>query len=504
MEALIGIAVVVGLVWATIFVLRGSLLAGCLTFLLVNSCFGFYFFNVRLGPVELTLDRIVLVLLVTAYFVHRALGRTVPWRWGASDWTVLAFVGWLALRTFTSDWLLAPKGHVLPVWHLIVGYASPLLIYWIVRQAPLSERNVRLVQLFFIGLGIYLAVTAIAEVTGQWWAVYPSHVSDPHIGLHYGRARGPMVQSIVLGFCLSISALCMWAYRDRLAWRGRLWSLGLIGLFLIGVMCTYTRCVWIGAVLGLLLVMGLTLPKRVSTVLLAGIVSCGILAAVTRWDQLVSLSAGRSAAETHDSTYMRASFAYVSWQMFLDHPMLGVGLSQYVLAKDEYLADRTSDLRLEGIRDQLLHNLPLSILVETGLVGLGLYLAMFYAWTRDAWRLWRDRRAPDWARSHGLIMLGSIVVYIPNALFQPLGHMNIVHMMFFFLAGVTAALAAKFQPSEIKSRTLSALRPAAPAMSPVGNTGCGGETRLSRPSAHHPRLKWPRRFHPSQHTVCPG
>ena len=469
MEALIGIAVVAGLVWATIFVLRGSLVAGCLAFLLVNACFGFYFFNVHVGPVELTLDRIVLVLLVAAYFIHRALGRTVPWRWGASDWATLAFVAWLTLRTFTSDWLQAPKGHVLPVWHLIVGYVSPLLIYAIVRQAPLGERNVRLVQLFFIVLGTYLSLTAIAEVTGQWWAVFPSHISDPNIGLHYGRARGPMVQAIVLGFCLSISTLCMWAYRDRLTWRGSLASLGLIGLFLVGTICTYTRCVWIGAALGLMLVMALTLPKRVSTVLLAGVITCGLLVTATRWDQLVSLSAGRSAAHTRDSTYMRASFAYVSWQMFLDHPVLGVGLSQYILAKDEYLSDRTTELRLEGIRDQLLHNLPLSILVETGLVGFGLYLAMFYAWTRDAWRLWRNRRVPDWARSQGLMMLGLMVVYIPNALFQPLGHMNIVHMMFFFLAGITAALAATFQPSGAKSRSMPVLRPAAAVMSPVGN-----------------------------------
>ena len=468
MEALIAIAVAVGLVWAAIFILRGSLVAGCLTFLLVNSCFGFYFFNFHVGPVELTLDRIALILVVTAYFIHRALGRTVPRPLGASDWTVLAFVGWLALRTFTGEWLMAPKGHVLPVWHLIVGYASPLLIYWIVRQAPLGERNIRLVQKFFIVLGVYLALTAIAETTGQWWAIFPSHISDPSIGLHYGRARGPMVQSIVLGFCLSISALCMWAYRDRLSWRGRIFSLGLIGLFLLGTLLTYTRCVWIGAGLGMLVVMGLTLPRRVSTVLLTGAVCCGLLFAATRWEQLVNLSAGRSAAATRDSTYMRASFAYVSWQMFLDHPVLGVGLSQYVRAKDEYLSDRTTDLRLEGIRDQLLHNLPLSILVETGLVGFGLYLAMFYAWTRDAWRLWSNRRLPDWVRSHGLIMLGLMVVYIPNALFQPLGHMNIVHMMFFFLAGITAALAAKYVPSRSLARPQATRQPVALA-SPTGN-----------------------------------
>jgi len=447
MEALAAIAIVTGLVWASVFVLRGSLVAGCLTFLVINSCFGFYFFNTRVGPVEITLDRVVLVLLLTTYVVHRGLGRTAVGPLGGSDWAVLAFVGWLALRTFTSDFAAAPPGHILPVWHLIVGYASPLLIYWIVRHAPLNERSIRGVQLFFIGLGTYLAVTAIFEVNHVWWGVFPGHIADPAAGLHYGRARGPMVHSIVLGFCLSISAVCLWAYRDRLSWRGRIWSLGLLGLFLIGVLCTYTRCVWMGAAAGLLVVMGLTLPRRVSAVLLTGALSCGLLLAATQWDRLVNLSAGRSAAETRDSTYMRASFAYVSWQMFLDHPVLGVGLSQYVRAKDDYLSDRTTDLRLEGIRDQLLHNLPLSILVETGLVGFGLYMAMFYYLLRDAWRLWRNRAAPDWVRSQGLIMMGLAAAYVPNALFQPLGHMNIVHMMFFFVAGITAALAGTVQPA---------------------------------------------------------
>jgi len=457
MEAFAGIGVVIALVWASVFVLRGSLVAGCLTFLFVNSCFGFYFFNTRIGPVEITLDRIVLVLVLGTYVVHRALGRTVPRRLAAGDWGVLAFVGWLAISTFTSEFTAALPGHVLPVWHLIVGYASPLLIYWIVRQAPLNERTVRGVQLFFIGLGIYLAVTAVAEINHLWWAVFPGHIADPAAGLHYGRTRGPMVHSIVLGFCLSLSALCLWVYRDRLSGRGKIGSLGVLGLLLIGVLGTYTRCVWMGAAAGLLVVMGMTLPRRVSAVLLTGALSCGLLLAATQWDRLVNLSAGRSAAETRDSTYMRASFAYLSWQMFLDHPVLGVGLGQYIRAKDDYLSDRTTELRLEAVRDQLLHNLPLSILVETGLIGFGLYLAMFYFWIRNAWRLAINRQLPDWVRSEGRVMLGLVAAYIPNALFQPLGHMNIVHMLFFFVAGMTAALASTSQ-TPLVARRVAPLR----------------------------------------------
>ena len=91
---------------------------------------------------------------------------------------------------------------------------------------------------------------------------------------------------------------------------------------------------------------------------------------------------------------------------------------------------------------------------------------MFFLWARDAWRLWRNRLAPDWARSHALVMLGVIAAYFPNALFQPVGHMNIVHMMLFFLAGISTALAATYAPRQPR-RLAKAVTPT--LASPVGN-----------------------------------
>ncbi|MCE9548244.1 MAG: O-antigen ligase family protein [Planctomycetia bacterium] len=448
MDFLIALVVVAALVWGAVYMVRGSLMAGCLAFVAVNACLGFFFFHTRVGPVELTLDRVILLLLAGAYAIHRLVGRTDPKPLGMADVATLAFLGWLTVRTFTADWGLSVPGQPSPAWHLVVGYLSPLVLYWIVRQSPLTERNVRWVQLFFVGLGVYLALTAIAEVTHQWWAVFPKHIADPTVGLHFGRARGPMVQSIVLGFTLGISLISTWILRERLTGRGRIAMLALAALMLVGIFFTYTRCVWIGAGLAMLLVMGLTLPRRLSLLLVGGLLSVSLVVATLEWDTLMNLDAGRSAAETRDSTYMRASFAYVSWQMFQDHPLFGIGFGQYPHEHPLYLSDRSTDLRLEGIRGQLLHNLPLSILVETGLIGLVLMLAMLGAWSRDAWRLWNDRGLPDWVRMHGLLMLGVVAVYIPNALFQPLGHMNPVHMMFFLLSGIGSGLAARFHPAK--------------------------------------------------------
>lgn len=440
MYFLIAIALVIGLVWASVLVLRGSLMAACLAFLLVNACLGYYFFHTRIGPIEMTADRLVLLLLTGTYFIHRAVGRTEPKPLTTADYLTFAFLGWITIRTFTADWSHAAYDAPKPVWHLIVGYLSPLWIFWIARQSKVDRRAIRLLHGCLIGFGLYLGVTALLEISQQWWAVFPRHIADPEVGLHFGRARGPMVQSIVFGFCLSVCTFALWTSRHIICPRRPMAPLVLLPLFLAGVYFSYTRCVWIGAAVGLALLAYLTLSWRVRSVLLGGALIVGLLVTVVAWDDLVGFQGGRSAAATRDSTAMRASFAYLSYEMFLDHPIFGCGFGQYMDAKDAYISDRSTHLMLEHVRSHLHHITPLSILVEAGLIGLGLYVALLTGWARTAWRLWKATEAPDWIRAHGLLMLAVLLAYLANAMFQPVGHMNIVHMVLFFLAGTSAAL----------------------------------------------------------------
>jgi O-antigen ligase len=183
------------------------------------------------------------------------------------------------------------------------------------------------------------------------------------------------------------------------------------------------------------------MPKRLRPVVVSAIVLAGLLVAATRWEQLVNFDAGRSASETRDSTYMRASFVYVSWQMFLDRPLSGCGVGQYTREKDAYLADRSTPLVLESIRDEINHNYFLTLLTEAGLIGLVLYVSLLASWTRSAYRLCRSAAAPPWARRQGLLMLATLAAYLPIALFQPASHINIVQMLLLFQAGLTASLA---------------------------------------------------------------
>ena len=220
MTALIVIAAIVALVWGTVFVTRGSLLGGCTAYLVLASCFGVYFLTFDVG-ITFSLDRLFLLVLVAAFIVQWKLDLVDIKPVTRVEVVLALFVAWLFVSTFTHDWRAAGQGHVPVIQHLINGYLIPLALYAIARNAKLTEKNTMNV---FIGLacfGFYLSATAILESVGAWSLVYPRYIANPDIGLHYGRARGPMIHSVSFGFYLTACGLALWMWREKLARLGQ-------------------------------------------------------------------------------------------------------------------------------------------------------------------------------------------------------------------------------------------------------------------------------------------
>ncbi len=55
-------------------------------------------------------------------------------------------------------------------------------------------------------LGSYLAFTALFEVAHLWQFVYPKFISDPTLGIHFGRARGLYAPVGAVRYVLDISS----------------------------------------------------------------------------------------------------------------------------------------------------------------------------------------------------------------------------------------------------------------------------------------------------------
>jgi O-antigen ligase len=452
MSYLVVIAALVALVWSAVFMFRGSLVLGALGFLVLCVCFGHPFFHAELGPIPVTLDRLFLLLLLAAYAVQRHAGLTDPKPLATPDVVLWAFFGLLLVSGSAAGWAGTPTEPSVTVWRLVGGYLIPWALYWIVRQAPLGERQVSQVHLALAVMGIYLGITGILETTGQWWAVFPTHIADPKLGLHFGRARGPMIHAVSYGLYVAVCLLTIWIAAWWSGTRGRVVALIGLPLTLVGLVLSYTRSVWIGAALGLVIALAFTLRGKWRTLVLGSMLVVGLIGGVTRMESLTSMQREDSAEDSRKSVGMRATFTYVSWKMFLDRPLFGFGFGQFYTAKLDYLDDRSTALEMEQIRNFVHHNTFLSLLTETGLVGLSLYLALLAGWARTAWRLARSSTAPEWARAQGMLLLCVLAVYVTLALFHELSYTPIDNSLVFMLAGLTmglAPLATRSQPAGI-------------------------------------------------------
>ncbi len=453
-------------VWALVLACRGSLVGLGTAVLLCACVFGYEWLHFDLGPLPLTLDRCLLGLLLIAWAVQWGLGRLPRRRWTATEWLLAVLVLLLTASTFATDWQATGIG-ASPLWRLVGGYLVPTTLFLAARQAKLDESVLKRLLWCLVVFGIYLSLTALAELAGQWSVVYPRYIANPRLGLHFGRARGPMLHSVSLGLylCAALAAAVVLALRGG-RWT-RLAAAAVLPLFAAGLYGTYTRSVWLGAALAVFLILGMALRGRLRVAVLGGMISLSLLGAVSKLDSLVNLNREGSTTLSRLSAGMRASFAYVSWQMFLDRPVLGCGFGQFPRAKLAYLSDRSTELNLESIRGYVHHNTFLSLLVETGFVGLGLFGVLLLRWWRHAWRLARAgparagvRRAEanaapaqgraslygsgsPWVQMHGLFTVGLLAAWLPQLVFHEMSYTATDNALVFFVAGLCCGNAGR-------------------------------------------------------------
>jgi O-antigen ligase len=438
---MLAIGALAALVWVAVVFMRGGLIGGALAVLLAGTCFGSFFFKIPAGPLPLTADRLLLAALVGQYLLYRRWGWVEARPLGASDYILAAFLAVIVVSTLSHDF--QTRGGR-PLAQLVFLYAMPAVLYWVVRQSRFNEQSVRLLVGSLAVFGFYLAVTAIAESRQAWSLVFPRYIASGEYVEFYGRGRGPLLNPAGNGILMALSmcaALVGWPWLGRF---GKLVVVAALPVFAWGVFSTLTRSAWLGAALGTLIVAALTTPpKWRATTMVGSAVISAILVSVG-WSQFMAFKRDRdvSVEDMAESARLRPILAVVAWHMFLDHPVLGCGYGQYVDVAPDYLSDRSTDLPLEKARPFVQHNVFLSLVTETGLVGMGLFVALLATWTRSAWRMWRGKSSPIWARQLGLLFVSFLGIYGANAMFQDVALIPMINMVLFFFGGAVTGVAA--------------------------------------------------------------
>src|SRR6266513_3169679 len=274
------------------------------------------------------------------------------------------------------------------LWAFVASLASPyadialdkvpdqlklLAIMLIVANALLTEGRLRFYLLFFLGCFVLFPVRGTLvggdNVFGR--AVWNYIYSNPNDL----AALCLLALGVALGFLFSKPS------RILVRLGGGISAI----LLLVVILLTQSRGAFIGLVAGIgpaFIWSGLKRPGHLlfSAGILALVIGLAIPASV--WERLSGIGKLTSEstiaeADPEGSAAGRFEIQKVAWQIFVDHPVFGVGLGAYPLANASYAPEL-------GRADT--HNTYLNLAAELGLPGLALWCALVLSVLRHAYR----------------------------------------------------------------------------------------------------------------------
>lgn len=184
-------------------------------------------------------------------------------------------------------------------------------------------------------------------------------------------------------------------------------------VILASMVLTGSRAVIPAVLAGLLVAVLTARGERVARRQLWRIIALGMFLVVMSflvWNPITSLESVSRIFTSEDTavTDARIELWSVAWKMWLEHPVLGVGIGQYQAVADQYVFGGVSNIA---------HNTYLSFLAETGLVGFAVFMSLPLA---IVIRLVRSRRhgnvyAPLLALSLTAVAVQALTLNLENS-----------------------------------------------------------------------------------------
>jgi O-antigen ligase len=477
-------------IWAAILLPKIRLAISCAMVVVSGTFFGPDFFAIQ-GPIQLSIDRLLfaVVTAVTALFVLRG-DLKLP-QLAIPDLLIIGMVVWYFFRAITAG--EPPQGSN-PVGSWLFYVCIPAVCYALVRVANPSADEIRTIISAMIAVGVYIAIIGFFEARGWYSLVFPRYITDPNVWEFLGRARGPMMNPSANGIVLTMS-LSFAALRITQGTRLQVLFYGFLSLVILaGVYSTLTRGVWIGAVLAIVAMFWKSTPRWVKVLGLISTIVFGTFATMGLKDQLLNMKRDKnlSAEDAAKSIELRPLLAIVAFEMFKESPLVGHGFNVYLKTSQAYIQNPSYDMPLEQSNGYVQHNIFLSSLVDTGMIGLAFYASILLYLSRAAWRLGNNRRVDPIYQMVGLGFVGMMTGYFLGGMFQDVVVMPMIQLYLMLLAGMLISVYQRthcvpIDDVSIRAAYIRTGDPTAPAMGrratdppfPAGTQVGGGAFRPS-------------------------
>jgi len=320
--------------------------------------------------VKLTATEFVVALAVAAFLVRQLAVERGSWRSAPLLGPLAVLLGAMLLSVFKAENQLQSLKE-LGKWLEVIA------VYW---MAVNRFREPKKLALFLVALFLgALAETAIGAVQVALRLGPPEFLIGGAILRAYGTFGQPNPLAGYLN--LSLPILLGVALFTGVRWLKVLAWLAVVAVATILVI-TLSRGAWLGFSVALL-VMGVVASRRLavaiwlgllalSIVILAavfGVIPFGVTTSVLAAFGLAGVNFDSVTAENF-SAVQRLAFWQAGLNMFVDNPVLGVGIGNYIQAYPKYAASGWQLVLGHA------HDYYLNAAAETGLVGLAAYLAL--------------------------------------------------------------------------------------------------------------------------------
>ncbi len=432
---------VVMILWSNL----GDITTLILIWFVTVACFSYFYWKYSIplpgfGAFNITIDRLVILGIFIVALISLVVG-TLPYKQAPKVikvffWMIAYFTVSLLLSGFQSI------ADVSPHFRLTGGYYFPAIVlvlsYWAVNDEPQLKK----IAWFFFFFGLYLTITAWGEHLKLWSIVFPRYISNPKLGIHWGRARGPFLVSASLGITLVFCFFNNLYLARRISGYLKAVVYFVSIAMLPAIFFTQTRSVWLAMIICSLMWIVLAKGIRSRAGLFFTFVSAGIVIFAIFYSDILSRQRTKGGVTDPYPVYARIGLAKITMNIVKSHPIIGVGFGHFRDYAASYSQDPTSKYIRFG--SQLMeHNNFLSILAETGIIGLSLYLLVLLRIFQHSKRLYYriPPEADGWV-SRDLVILFWILLadYLTDAMFRETSVDPFNNGLLFAFTGVILAI----------------------------------------------------------------
>jgi len=400
----------------------------------------------------LTIPRIGIVVLFVLFMFMVVTGRMrfrMAWPVG---WVLLAIVVYFTISAAATGF--ETRSPITVHYRLIGGYLFPFVVFLLVLHGLRNEGDFRRIAVFFAILGVYLTFIGWCERFELYGLIFPRYIADAGVGIHWGRVRGPFVMSPAMGlaliYCFFSNLVLARQSGPMVRWMLRLCN----ALMLPAIFWTKTRSVWLSMVVCGAIWLMCSRRRMARAVTVPLLLALGLVVAVANMEGFLSEDRDKGGVTDLEPILLRIGLAQMTWHMVADHPLTGVGFGHFRDHAPDFAQDPSSPYYAFS-STAMEHNNMLSVLAETGIIGLILYVSAIVLLIGLSVRLYHKlpATAPGFINRDLLVLYWVLAAaFLIDGFFRETSDNPFANCLFFGLSAVVASLNILLGPQPIRAR----------------------------------------------------